>query len=275
MVISGQDWTSRSYGRISGGQIEKCLSVFREIWAECESWSETLSDEAAWARALEKIVCVPSWVNFYQDDFVELLAKVIAVAGFTDQLSAAVRSRDPIGSMLEMTSDIAGEAPDHPASMPLAFATLGNLQAIARYSRSINDMIVACREKGDIQSLLNAVSIDAYIVSMPFFMAGMRLGQLNRDQSFAEATFKAIVGPHGHRLEYAELRWVEYLLRDQGAFDACSREDIYELCVVHLGVYDPSGSKKDPKAALFARFRAWQKEAGIQNPRFGFSAKHQ
>ena len=50
-------------------------------------------------------------------------------------------------------------------------------------------------------------------------------------------------------------------------------EDIYVLLVEHLKLYDPTGTRKDPKAALFAMFKKWQKQAGIQNPRFGFSGK--
>lgn len=268
-------WRTKCYGRISGEQIEQCLLVFREIWSESRVWARALGDNDEWGRALEKFVAVPNWVNFYQDSLVELIGKILAVSGQSERFLAAARGDDPLASILEMTRVEPDAEPAHPACLPLAFAMLGNLNAIARYSRSINDMVNACRESGDIQSLLDALSVDSHVISMPFFLAGLRLGQLNGDRSFAEVTFKAVCGPHPHRLEYAELRWVEYLLRDQGSFETCSREEIYELCVVHLGVYDPSGSKKDPKAALFARFRAWQKEAGIQNPRFGFSAKRQ
>lgn len=269
------EWRTKRYGRIEGGQIEKCLEIFRAVWSEYGAWSQALQNDDEWLGAFEKIAVVPNWVNFYQDSFIQLLAKTAFVAGFSEQLIAAARCENPISKILDLTDETPESAPEHPASLPMAFAMLGNLTAIARYSRSINDMIVACREKRDIQSLFDALSIDSYIVSMPFFLTNLRIGQLARNKEFAEAVFGAIAGPHAHRLEYAELRWVEYLLRDQGAFEACNREEIYDLCVEHLAVYDPSGEKKDAKAALFSRFRAWQREAGIQNPRFGFSAKRQ
>lgn len=271
-----RDWRKRSYGRITGAQVERCLQLFNKVWAEVGEWGSSLGDEQQFVRSLEKLVAVPSWINFYQDSLVQLLAKTVAVAGLGDKLSEAFSQEDPISSMLKVAdADPSDDVPEHPAAIPLALAMMGNLHAIARYSRSINDMIIACRDRGEIQALFDALSVDSHILNMPFFTAGLRLAQLAGDRSFADAAFKAITGPHAHRLEYAELRWVEYLLRDQDAFESCSREEIYELCVEHLQIYDPGGQKKDAKAALFSRFRTWQKEAGIQNPRFGFSAKRQ
>jgi hypothetical protein len=70
-------------------------------------------------------------------------------------------------------------------------------------------------------------------------------------------------GPHKTRLVYPELRWAEYLLRDQGAFDNCTQDEIHELIVVHLKLYDDDSKLKDSKKALFMLFRKWRKESGI------------
>ena len=264
-------WRNRSYGRLTGSQFELCLEMFRECWAERETWP--IVDREQWLKSVTKLMGIPNWVIFYQDSLVQLLAKIVVVSGVSKQIENAASSNDPAGAILNAFIDIPDDAPDHPAALPLAFAMVGNLDAIARYSRSINDMVIACRENGEIQALFDALSVDSYVSTMPFFQAALRLGQLSGDASFAEAIFKAVKGPHKKRLEYPELRWAEYLLRDQGAFDTCSREEIYELIAVHIGIYDSAGAKKDPKAALFTLFRAWQKQAGIQNPRFGFSVK--
>lgn len=201
-----------------------------------------------------------------------LLAKIAVVSGLAPKLSEAVESSSPASFLFDAVNELPDEAPDHPAALPLAFAMIGNLDAIACYSRSINDMIEKAKE-GDVQSLFVAVSVDSLVSTMPFFQAALRLGQLSGDPSAASEIFKAIKGPHRKRLEYLELRWVEYLLRDQGAFEACSKQEIYELVVEHLKVYDVAGDKEDAKAGLFKLFRTWQKQAGIQKPRFGFSVQ--
>lgn len=201
-----------------------------------------------------------------------LLAKIAVVAGLGPKLAEAVNASNPAAFMLDAVDVLPDEAPDHPAALPLAFAMIGNLDAIACYSRSVNDMIEQARN-GDAEALFAALSVDSMVLTMPFFQSALRLGQLSGDASFAEQVFAAIKGPHRKRFEYPELRWVEYLLRDQGAFEACSKQEIYELVVEHLKVYDVSGVKEDAKAGLFKLFRTWQKQAGIQKPRFGFSAQ--
>lgn len=265
-------WHSKRYGRITGAQLEKCLAIFREAFEERGSLGQIAASEDKWLASVQKLSAVPNWTPLYQFSLLELIAKAMTVAGVVDDLVQALKTDDPTSEVLKLVDEISDDAPDDPIAMPIAFAMIGNLDAIARYSRSINDMIVACRG-GELQALFDALSVDSLLSTMPFFQSAMRIGQLADDDEAATAVFKAIKGPHKKRLEFPELRWAEYLLRDQGAFQACTREDIYELVVVHLGLYDPTGTKKDPKAGLFTLLRAWQKQAGIQNPRFGFSVK--
>ena len=264
------NWRSKKYGRITGAQIEQCLNVFRDAWVDRESWAELARNEDKWFASVEKLMAVPNWAPLYQVTLLELLAQIAAVAGISGELVQALKAPDVNAAILDV--EVPENPPDHPLAMPLAFAMVGNLEAIARYSHSINDMIVACRG-GDLQALFDALSVDSYISTMAFFKSALRIGQLSGDEEAAASIFKSIRGPHKKRLDYPELRWAEYLLRDMGAFEACTREEIYDLIVVHLAIYDPAGSKKDPKAALFTLLRAWQKQAGIQKPRFGFSGK--
>ncbi len=266
------DWKLRKYGRMSGGDVAQCIEMFREIWSDRDSWQSLQSDEQKRAEALAKLIAVPNWTVFYEDTLVLLLAKIFAVSGLAPVLHEAVDAPSPTSVLREAVDAMPDDAPDHPAALPLAFAMIGNLDAIACYSRSINDMIDSAK-KGDVGSLFAAVSVDSMISTGAFFQATLRLGQLSGDPTAAEALFRAIKGPHKKRFEYPELRWVEYLLRDQGAFEACSTEEIHELVVEHLKVYDVTGQNEDSKAALFKLFRTWQKQAGIQKPRFGFSAR--
>lgn len=265
-------WRERNYGRITGGEIARCIEIFGDVWSLRADWQSFNGDERKRSEAFEKLISIPNWTLFYQDSLVVLLAKIAVVSGLAPKLSEAVASPSPTSFLLDAVDELPDEPPDHPAALPLAFAMIGNLDAIACYSRSINDMIEQAKN-GDIGSLFAAISVDSLVSTMPFFQAALRLGQLSGDSSAANEVFKAIKGPHKKRFEYPELRWVEYLLRDQGAFEACSKQEIYELVVEHLKVYDVAGDREDAKAGLFKLFRTWQKQAGIQKPRFGFSVK--
>lgn len=268
------DWRSKKYGRITGGELEQVLATFDEAWAERSSWPHWDVGSDEWLSAVGKLAAVPSWLALYREPLAMLIARLVNVAGISDEFIAAIESDSPTTKVLQLSTRMPDAPPSDPNAMAVVLALVGNLEAISHYSRTISEMFSA-GERGDLNALVQALSIDSHLIALPFFQAALRLGQLSGDQSVADELYKAMRGPHRKRIEYPKLRWVEYLLRDQGSFDVCSREEIYELCVVHLGVYDPEGEKKDAKAALFSRFRTWQKEAGIQNPRFGFSAKRQ
>lgn len=246
--------------------------MFRKVWSMRGDWQQLNHDDQKWGEALQKLIAIPNWTIFYQDSLVVLLAKIAVVSELASRLDEATYESSPTSFLLDAVESMPDEAPDHPAALPLAFAMIGNLDAIACYSRSINDMVAQAKQ-GDVDSLFSALSVDSQVSTMPFFQAALRLGQLSGDSSFAEAVFAALKGPHKKRYEYPELRWAEYLLRDQGAFESCSREEIYELVVEHLMLYDATGKKEDAKAGLFKLFRTWQKQAGIQNPKFGFSGQ--
>ena len=174
---------------------------------------------------------------------------------------AAAASDDKIEAVGKVMESIPDAAPDHPLAMPLAWVLWANLEAVARYSRTINEMLAAS-VRGDKKAFFDALSVDSQIVSLPECLASLRLGQLVGDQSFAEEVFKSISGPHKARLVYPKLRWAAYMLRDQGAFEACSQDEIYELIVQRLKLYGGDSEHKDAKKSLFMLFREWRKQAG-------------
>jgi hypothetical protein len=249
------------YGRLTGAEIELILEKFDEIWSDRAQFCKD-SPEATLVTRIPKLARIPNWVSFYQLSLVELLGRIVVVAGVSDELLEAAKSDNPRAAAMDAMKSMPEEAPDHPDALPAAFAMIGNLDAIARYSRSINDMLSAASNKQDANALFQALSVDSYISSMAGVQALLRLGQLYNDPSFASAVFAAIRGPHKARKVYAKLRWAEYLLRDQGAFESCSQEEIHDLVVNRLKIYDDDTKKKDSKKALSMLFRKWQKEAG-------------
>lgn len=268
--MTPSEWRMHRFGRITGGELERLLAVFEEVWKEREEFSSLRESPGNWAVSFDRLASVPNWVTYYEVSLSQLVGELISRTGVAEQFIAAANGG--VDSLLTFVDTLPDLPPPSEESLPVAMAMIGNLEAISLYSRTINDMVAAAKE-GDVLALSQAISVDAYVVCFRFFLAGMRLGQFMGDAEFASGVMRAISGPHKRRHEYAKLRWAEYLLRDQGGFEVCSREEIYSLIVEHLRLYDPVGDKKDPKAGLFSLFRKWQKQAGIQNPGFGFSGK--
>lgn len=265
------DWRNRPYGKITGDQFELVLASFFKCWSERGQYALADDPEVTWRR-ISKLASVPNWVRFYNCRLLELFGKFAAVTGTTEAIQRAAASSDPYAAIAEAIEAIPDDAPDHPAALPLAMACVANLEAVAHYSRTINDMLTAFRERADFDALGQALSIDSVVITLPICQAMLRYGQLSADPSFAKELLGAVAGPHKKRLVYPKLRWAEYLLRDCGAFDACSQDEIYELIVVHLKLYGDDREHKDAKKSLFTLFRKWWKEAGIQNPSFSWSA---
>lgn len=265
------DWRLQAYGNTTGGQLESVLASFFECWSERAQYASADSPEMAWRR-ISKLASVPNWITLYNLPLLEMFGKFLTVTGTVDAVQKAAASSDPYSSIAEAIAAIPDEAPDHPAALPLAMACIANLEAVAHYSRTINDMLTALRERADLDALGQALSIDSVVLTLPICQAMLRYGQLSADSSFAQELLGAVTGPHKKRRVYPKLRWAEYLLRDCGAFDACSQDEIYELIVVHLKLYGDDREHKDAKKSLFMLFRKWWKEAGIQNPRFSWSA---
>lgn len=269
-MVAKIEWRNQRYGRISGGDLERWLLVFDGVWKEREDFAAIRGDPDAWVYSLEKISVIPNWFALYDLEILQLVSELLARTELTEEFVAAAKSGSE--ALLTLVESLPDRLTPNVNALPAAMAMLGNLEAIALYSRSINDMVTSAK-KGDLSALRQAVSIDSYVLCFPFFLAGLRVDQLSGESWFTEDVMRAIAGPHRRRYDRVRLRWAEYLLRDQGAFEACTRNEIYTLLVEHLQLYDPSGIQQDAKAALFSMFKKWQKQAGIQNPRFGFSVK--
>lgn len=247
------------------------LASFSECWTERTQYALADDPEVTWRR-ISKLASVPNWVTLYNCPLLELFEKFVVVTGTSEAIQRAAASADPYATIAEAIGATPDEGPDHPAALPLAMACVANLEAVAHYSRTINNMLSAFRERADFDALGQALSIDSVVITLPICQGMLRYGQLTADSSFAQELLGALTGPHKKRLVYPKLRWAEYLLRDVGAFDACTQDEIYELVVVHLKLYGDDDEHKDAKKSLFALFRKWWKEAGIQNPKFSWSA---
>jgi hypothetical protein len=259
------NWRSRRYGKILGSDLEAILQGIRNSWHDGQEIRALLASDRA-SKFWGEIAKSPHWGQFYQLTFAQVVALMGQITGTIDLIVDAANSEYPSDLLVgELSSRLdASEPGDDPRTLPLVLTLIANLDSIARYSLGVNDLLRRASRNGCVESLARAASMDTGVLALPQAQLLMKSLQMSGSTKELASFLQAVAhGPHKTRLVYPELRWAEYLLRDQGAFDNCTQDEIHELIVVHLKLYDDDSKLKDSKKALFMLFRKWRKESGI------------
>jgi hypothetical protein len=260
-AVSAASWRSKRYGRILGSTVEEHLEMFRTVIAQGEEMRARVGSTDG-AKFWEELGKNPTWANFYLQPFVHLLARFAVMSNTAEAITELAKREFPSDHVKdELYSKLDEvEPPDSPLLIPMFLAVLGNMESITRFSCTLDELLVKAAA-GDVDALAKAASIDTGVLSLPICQLPLKLLQLTREHSSLRAFLASVAqGPHQGRIPYQELRWVEYLLREQGAFEACTQTDIYELIVDGLKVYGDDSDHRDAKKALFATFRKWRKQ---------------
>jgi hypothetical protein len=256
------DWRLKRYGRILGRDIEQQLIAFREFERQGAELKSLISGDDA-LKFWTKLAQNPAWAHYYLEPFATLVARFAILSGTGGVISRIAQDEFPADRLeAELTPALEHAEPsDDSALIPLMFALLANLESIARYSCTMSDLIRRFRERACVHSLARAASIDVGVLALPATQILLKSLQLAGDSASLADFLRGIAqGPHQARAPYQELRWIEYLLREQQALGVASNEDIYQLVVHGLRIYGDDSEHKDSKKALFALFRKWQRE---------------
>ena len=256
-----QSWRDRKYGRISGASIELGLAFYDQV-AELRSGFSPSESREGYRRLVRYISSIPNWAHFYTKQFSELLLLIIGGAGLSDIVREAAKDANPQKAFIDAAGTLSMDRELPNSVMSAMFAMVGNMEAIGRYSMSINDMLRLAAERSDPQLIRQAISIDAYVLTLPVVISQLRIGQLSGDMSGLDVFTSGLRGPDKRRSVYTKLRWLEYLLREMGAFETCTETEIHDLVVHRLRLYDDDTKLGDSKKALAALFRKWQKSVG-------------
>lgn len=262
---AGEDWRLKRYGKILGKDVESQLRAFREFAADGEELRSVISGEKA-GIFWKKVAASPMWAHYYLEPFEVLLARFAVLASAGEVVKSIASKEFPadhvdaeLGAHLE-----AVDSPDDPKLIALLFALMANLDAIALFSCTMSDLVLQATKNGLLQPLARAASVDVGVLSLPGAQLAMKAMQLGGDSTMLLDFLSHVgQGPHRARSPYQEVRWVGYLLREQGAFECCSHDEIHELIVNGLGIYGGDMEHKDSKKALFALFRKWRR--GLAN----------
>lgn len=256
------DWRLKRYGRILGKEVERQLFAFREFSREGQELRALLMTEDA-AKFWRELAKSPTWAHYYQESFTTLIARFVALAKAGDVVRSMAQREFPADHVDDLEAHLGEHDPpsECPELIGLLFALMANLEAIALFSCTMNELLLRAQSHACFQSLARAASIDVGVLSLPNAQFAMKAMQLVGETELLSEFLGAVAqGPHKGRIPYQELRWMEYLLREQGAFRACSQQEIYDLLARDLKVYGDDREHPDAKKALFALFRKWRLE---------------
>jgi hypothetical protein len=134
-----------------------------------------------------------------------------------------------------------------------------SLQCMQTYSVSLNDLLQRVKDGNDL-AFRRAVGIDPTIIQAPTMQRRLAFAVIEKDKKFLSLYRAAIAnGPHKARATYSELRLVELMMRELGAFKNLSQEEIHDVVVSDLRLYGRKDS--DNLKGLFALIANWRKDA--------------
>lgn len=263
-IDESMGWRERRYGKILGRDVEAHIFTFREISERAKALKAQLADSEK-PEFWTELVKEPNWAAHYQVSFEIVMARFMLMTKSSEIISELAKQKFPTDTAKIKLEEYFSnkEAPDSPQFLPLFFAINGNIEAITQFSCTMNDLLLRAQNENFLYFLAKAASIDTAILSLPAAQVFMKFLQFSGETETLLEFFRFIGrGPHKTRQLYQELRWAEYLLREQGAFEACTQDEIFDLLVNGLKIYGDDGEHKDAKKALFMLFRKWRKEAG-------------
>lgn len=239
----------KEFGKFTAEQMADVLAQLRAL----AGIREFFANKAGESPKFQEIL-IP-WAPLYEFPFLFLLAIFLDLSELGELVHNAAEQPDPQGAWLEIanTELKACEAPEYfeenlPLFIPLLFACLGNVDAMAQYSQSMCDL-VARAKGGDDEALFRAVAVDSAVLGAPSIALRITKAAVADDKDFFNQLAKAITRtrPRRPKPEYDELRYMVEVVKD-GEGANLNHTQLYELFVNQLKLYPDAG--EDPLAAL-------------------------
>lgn len=253
---------TKQLGKLSRSQLRRTLALANDL-PTLQNMSALIAGQPRFRQAIDDADQVFSWAWAYDLSMPELVAFLFCVIDAQDELAKVVRSDDPQEAILELAESY--EAPSvTPDTVPFArkllalelmIALCKTFECYRSYSQPLCDLVAKARA-GDADALCNAVRIDPTVLATPSIAQCVSEAVLNGDKKLLRKIKSSYMNPRQKLAMYPDLRLVEVVLRETGAFLALRGEQLYELIVNDLGLYDHRGG--DPRKSLLTLFKRWR-----------------
>ncbi|MEO8001689.1 MAG: hypothetical protein ABI644_07410, partial [Arenimonas sp.] len=148
MTVSDIVWRSQRYGKILGDDFESLIHLFREMSLQAKELKLLLAKNERpefWAQLAKG----PSWAIYYQEPFEKLMARFVVMTQSTEVISALVAQQFPSDTArIKLEEHFADKvAPDDVQLLPMFLAMQGNVEAIARFSSTMNELLTRAQNE--------------------------------------------------------------------------------------------------------------------------------
>ena len=235
------------------------------IWNEFYS---VLQDKPRFLRLLRSRRIQFQWAALYELQVAELIALLLFALDDDGSVRKGLfEAEDKQEYVIQLGEDAASDDDVTPirvktrkilTALALLQVLLKSIEAIQYYSLSM-DELVAKASMGNEDALVRAVSIDPTVLNCPPIAHRFSLAVVSGDKKLLRRISKAFQGPHKGKLPNRQLRYVQRILDEAGAFQSATRSHIFEVVATKLGLYEQM--KGDPKKGLDTLFARWKADA--------------
>lgn len=209
---------------------------------------------------LELFKATHPWSELYSYPHVEIVVSFLRKIGWLEPIISAAQSENKTEAIVNLLNDLIDSDLDETfervesfsddekgACFALFFATLGNLDALAAFGKTMDQLVAEAAYDND--ALFNAVLIDRSVVAHPLIAKKISMAEMISDESFMTDLAKSISKQRTRRRQYLdESRIMIELINDVFDLDSFTNEQIAETLIDDLQIFPDTG--KDPVEAV-------------------------
>ena len=251
----------KEYKKLTGNQFRQLVDLLPVMQAQQQ---EMLSDLAATSeeRWTELLKGDYNWGWCYELPFTSHIAISFVALGLGEYLKETASQPDPQQVILDDAHKDLIES-HHPEFeiqdiLGLVMSLGKTINSICLYGRSLSALVEEVREKGDLESLFNAVRVDRTVLNCPTVADCIAKAELRSDQAFFTKLQLALKGPS--KKQMASLAGMKFSFATLKELEINDLSDIQleKLMVETLEVYAKVGSAPKNLRAHYQHFRKFK-----------------
>lgn len=208
------------------------------------------------------------WAPLYELQIAELFALLIFTLDDDGSLQKGLKeAQDKQEFAISLGEKVIAE-PDGPAvrirarkiltAIALLQVLVKSMEAVQYFSLTM-DELVRKAAAGNDEAMVRAVSIDPTVLSCPPIAHRFSVAVMTKEKNLLRRISKAFNGPHKGKIPNRDLRYIQRVLDEAGAFEVASRSQIFDVLANKLGLYEQL--KGDPKKGLETLLARWREDA--------------
>lgn len=257
----------KALGKLSDSQLGRFVELTKsfDLWG---NFYEELEQKPRFQRLLRSRRIQFQWAPLYELQLVELIGLLVFALDDDGSLRKGLaEAEDKQEFVIALGEDLIAEDDQIPVrakarkilvAVALLQVLLSSIKSVQYFSLTMDELVRKV-ESGNDEAMIRAVSIDPTVLSCGPVAHRFSLAVIANDKKLLRRISKAFAGPHKGKKPNRDLRYVQRVLDDAGAFKVASRSHIFDVLANKLGLYEQL--KGDPKKGLETLFARWKADA--------------